>query len=154
MPHSDPLLHRSAPLWDARFLALAELVASWSKDPSTQTGCVIVRPDRSLASVGYNGFPRGVEDRPERLADRPTKYALTVHAEANAVIAARAGLDGCTAYVYPWPPCASCAGVLIQAGIRRVVAPPATEEQQARWGESFTAASFMFDEANVALEIA
>jgi hypothetical protein len=32
--------------WDRRFLGLAAEVAGWSKDPSTQVGAVIVRPDR------------------------------------------------------------------------------------------------------------
>ena len=52
--------------WDRRFLALAEHVADWSKDPSTKTGAVIVRPDRTIASMGYNGFPRGMADTDDR----------------------------------------------------------------------------------------
>jgi deoxycytidylate deaminase len=45
--------------WDLRFLELAKLVASWSKDPSTQTGAVFVGRDNGIISVGYNGFPQG-----------------------------------------------------------------------------------------------
>lgn len=52
--------------WDDWFLGMAEYVASASKDPSTRTGCVIVRPDRTVGSVGYNGLPRGVHDQAER----------------------------------------------------------------------------------------
>jgi len=48
-------------MWHDRFFAMADLVGSWSKDPSTKVGAVIIRPDRTIASVGYNGFPRGVE---------------------------------------------------------------------------------------------
>lgn len=139
--------------WDERFLALAEHVAQWSKDPSTKTGCVIVRPDRTVASVGYNGFPRRVRDSDKRLADRPVKYAMVVHAETNAVLSAYERLDGCTAYVHPWPPCSSCAGILIQAGIHRVVAPAPTDEQLERWGESFGYARIMLDEALVQLDL-
>lgn len=139
--------------WDSRFISLAAHVAGWSKDPSTQTGCVIVRPDRSVASVGYNGFPRGVEDIPKRLSDRTTKYAMVVHAETNAVLSAYERLDGCTVYVHPWPPCSSCAGILIQAGIKRVVAPSPTAEQLERWGDSFAIAATMFDEALVTLDL-
>src|SRR4051812_17995840 len=95
--------------WHHRFLSLAQHVAGWSKDPSTQTGCVIVRPDRTVASMGYNGFPRRVHDGYHRYNDRPTKYAMVVHAEANAILHAHDDLTGCTAYVYPWPPCSSCA---------------------------------------------
>jgi dCMP deaminase len=140
-------------IWDERFIGLARLVAGWSKDPSTKTGCVIVRPDRTVASLGYNGLPRGVEDDPERLDDRPTKYAMTVHAEINAIVGAREVLHGCTAFVHPWPPCAPCTAAVIQAGIVRIVAPPATPEQHERWGESFAHSRAMLDEAGVALEL-
>ena len=59
--------------WDERFIELARLVAAWSKDPSTKVGAVIVRPDRTVASVGFNGFARGVDDTEERLNDRALK---------------------------------------------------------------------------------
>ncbi|HIF04044.1 MAG TPA: CMP deaminase, partial [Candidatus Poseidoniales archaeon] len=48
--------------WDRRFLALAEHIAGWSKDPSTQVGCVVVGVDREIRSTGFNGFPRGIAD--------------------------------------------------------------------------------------------
>lgn len=35
--------------WDQRFLELAKVVSTWSKDPSTKTGAVIVRPDKTEA---------------------------------------------------------------------------------------------------------
>lgn len=151
MANSQALFHQSA--WDFRFLDLASHVGDWSKDPSTKTGCAIVRPDRTIASVGYNGFPRGVVDGADRLADRPTKYAMTVHAEANAVLAAREALHGCTAYVSPWPPCSSCAAILIQAGIVRIVATRPTAEQSERWGDSFALADTMLFEAGVELDL-
>ncbi len=94
--------------WDDRFLNLAKFVAEWSKDPSTKVGAVIVRPDRTVASVGYNGFPRGVLDHVDRYSDRDTKYAMVVHAENNALINARQSLEGCTLYVTPLPPCTQC----------------------------------------------
>ena len=56
--------------WDVRFLELAKQIASWSKDPSTQVGCVVVGPDREIRSTGFNGLPRGIEDSEERLNNR------------------------------------------------------------------------------------
>jgi dCMP deaminase len=138
--------------WDRRFLDLAEHIGGWSKDPSTKTGCVIVRPDRTVASFGYNGFPRGVSDFEERLADRQVKYAMVVHAEANAVLSAYERLAGYTAYTH-LAPCSSCAGLLIQAGIVRVVAPHSTVYQLERWADSFNVARTMLDEAGVALDL-
>jgi len=110
--------------WDTYFLQLAMLAGSRSKDPSTKVGAVIVGPDREIRSTGYNGFPRGVEDYPDRW-ERPEKYKWVVHAEANAVLAAaRMGtsLLGCTLYMpYDAPPCMGCCAQIIQAGIEEVV---------------------------------
>ena len=93
--------------WDKRFLQLAKHISEWSKDPSTQVGCVVVGPDRELRSTGFNGLPRGIEDNEQRLNNREIKYPLICHAEENAIMhAARIGmsLKDCTAYV-TWPPC-------------------------------------------------
>ena len=60
-----------------KFLSLAREVSTWSKDPSTQVGAVLVRPDRTVAGIGFNGFPRGIYDDPELLNDRPEKYKRT-----------------------------------------------------------------------------
>jgi dCMP deaminase len=75
--------------WDLRFLELTKLVSTWSKDPSTQTGAVIVDSKRHIVSVGYNGFPHRLADTPARLNDRPTKYSMIVHCEMNAVLNAQ-----------------------------------------------------------------
>jgi dCMP deaminase len=139
--------------WDARFLDLAAHIGTWSKDPSVGTGCVIARQDRTVASLGYNGLPRWVVDRPERLADRETKLAMTIHAEANAILTAKEPLWHYDAFVHPWPPCSSCAGMLIQVGIHRVVAPTPTAEQGERWGDSWKLAEEMFAEAKVILDL-
>lgn len=136
--------------WDNRFLKLAQHIAQWSKDPSTKVGAVIVRPNRTIASVGYNGFPRGVNDD-ERLNDRPYKYAMTVHAEANAILSANERLDGCTLYVTPLSPCSSCASIIIQSGIKRVVAY--MPHQPEHWADSFAIARTMLDEAGIEWEI-
>jgi len=48
--------------WDIRFLDLAKLVSTWSKDPSTKIGAVITDRDNKIVSLGYNGFPKKVAD--------------------------------------------------------------------------------------------
>lgn len=108
--------------WDERFLEMASLVASWSKDPSTKVGAVIVRPDSTVCSVGFNGFPRHVDDSPELYEDRSVKYKQVKHAEENAILFTNERLDGYTLYVSPLLPCSLCAGDIIQKGIKRVVA--------------------------------
>lgn len=135
--------------WMNRFMDMAELVATWSKDPSTKVGAVAVDDDHRILAVGYNGFPRGVDDTENRLCDRPTKYSLTTHAEANLVAAAaRTGtsLENATLVVSSLYPCSNCAGMIVQAGIRRVIAPEIANE---RWMDSNRMAQIIFDEANV-----
>ena len=136
--------------WDQRFLALAEHIAAWSKDPSTKVGCVVVGADREIRSTGFNGFPRGIEDDPGRLENREKKYPLICHAEENAIMhAARIGmpLKGCSAYV-TWPPCTRCARSLIQAGVAEVVFPEGCEIPD-RWTEDFETSKGMMEEAGV-----
>jgi dCMP deaminase len=119
--------------WDLRFLSLAEETATWSKDPSTKCGCVIVDPDTNrIAGVGFNGFPRGMCDHDELYADRDTKLSRVLHAEENAVLNSVGSIAGYTAYV-TGPPCNHCALVLIQSGIERVVCRVPTEDYLSRW---------------------
>lgn len=125
--------------WDLRFLGLAKNIASWSHDPSTKTGAVIVRPDRTVASVGFNGFPKGMRDDPELYADREVKYSRVVHCEMCALLFCRdpLPLTGCTLYT-TGPSCDRCAVHMIQAGIRRFVYEEPTPEQAARWNVART----------------
>lgn len=132
--------------WDGRFLELAQHIAQWSKDPSTKTGAVIVDPNNRVVSLGYNGFPRGVNDSPERLENREMKYKLIVHCERNALLFARESVVGCRLYTWPFMSCAPCAAMVIQAGITEVVAPVSNNQ---RWIEDFKLAQILFSEAGV-----
>lgn len=139
--------------WDVRFMRLAHEVASWSKDPSTKVGCLLVK-DKKVVSLGYNGLPAGVEDSLERLQNRDLKYEMTVHAEVNAVTTAAlhgVSTDGCTAYV-TFHPCSRCAAVLINAGIATVVVS-AHDINCDRWLDSFRLASSLLNEAGIGHEI-
>ena len=138
--------------WDRYFLEIAQTAAKKSKDPSTQVGAVIVRPDNSIVSLGYNGFPRGIADTVERLHHRPTKYSLVIHAEMNAILSAKEPLNGYTLYTTPLMPCDRCFVHVIQAGIKRVVFPPATEDQLTRWGAAFDTVKALALEVGISLE--
>ncbi len=67
--------------WDKRFMKLAREISTWSKDPSSQIGAVIINDERRILATGYNGFPKGIRDTEERLNDREQKYPMIVHAE-------------------------------------------------------------------------
>ena len=107
--------------WDKKYLKLAKEVSTWSKDPRKQVGAVVVEKDH-VRGVGYNGFPRGIKHTPERLRNKSKKNKIMVHAEVNAMIAS--GVKGDTIYVWPCLPCSQCMGLIIQAGLTRIVTGP------------------------------
>ncbi len=133
--------------WDLRFLAMAQLAASWSKDPSTQVGSVIT-DDKRIVSLGFNGFPAGTDDDPSIYGDRERKYRRVLHAEQNAISFAKRDLTGCTVYI-THPPCARCAAQIVQEGIKRVVCPPPSADFLLRWKDDMTEALAMFKESGV-----
>jgi dCMP deaminase len=139
--------------WDRRFLELAALVATWSKDRSTQVGAVIVGPDREVRSTGYNGFPRDVDDEVEERHVNPEKYVWTEHAERNAIFnAARFGASTYKCLLYcTHPPCPDCARAVIQAGISEVVHGLPTGEFNERWLTVTEKARKMLQEAGVVI---
>jgi len=108
--------------WMYRFLEMAELVSTWSKDPSTKVGAVITR-DKKIISTGFNGFPPRIVDKEIWWNDRPEKYRRVVHAEMNAILHAKEDLSGCVLHVYPIPPCEICVPMVIASGITAVVYP-------------------------------
>jgi dCMP deaminase len=140
---------KHSPKWDERFLHLAEVVASWSKDPSTQVGAVIVDADKRIVSVGFNGFARGMDDHEALYANRMFKYGRIIHGEMNAILHARESLADMTLYTWPVLPCERCAVHVIQCGITRVVAPTCPEHMVERWGESLAKTREFFREACV-----
>lgn len=138
--------------WHQKFLGLAKHVSTWSKD-STKVGAVIVDPDtNNIISIGYNGFPRGVNDDMERITNRETKLKLTVHAEINAILNSNKSVRGCDLYVYPTmmvPPCCpDCAKAVTNAGIKNVYGY-ANENLSERWEELSNWTKILFNEGGV-----
>ncbi len=115
--------------WDARFIALAQHVATWSSCVRRQVGAVIVR-DKLVLATGVNGPPKGA---PHRTADTCVRIGIPsgeradvvccAHGESNAIAQAAyhgVSVKDATLYVTV-SPCAWCARVIINAGITRVV---------------------------------
>ena len=112
--------------WEEYFMALAQLSAKRSKDPSTQVGACIVNDKKRIIGIGYNGFPTGCSDD-ELPWDREgdfldTKYPYVCHAEMNAITNSsnKSQLEGATLYVSLFP-CNECAKLIVQVGIKEVV---------------------------------
>ena len=131
--------------WDFRFLNLAKHVSSWSKDPSTKVGAVIVDDKNRIVSIGYNGFPVNISDD-YRLLDRETKLEHIVHAEINAILFANKPLTDCTLYTYPLFPCNRCCAQILQTGIARIVSVHCKHDH---WKINVDLSQDMFIEAGV-----
>lgn len=130
--------------WDDRFMDVAKLTATWSKDPRTKVGSVIVDEKKRIIGVGFNGFPRGVDDHDDRYADRDTKLKFVAHAERNALDNCPIDTEGATLYATLFP-CCDCAKGIIQKGIKRVVTFKPEQLERFHVSESLT----MFNEAGV-----
>jgi len=138
--------------WDKRFMNVAMEVSSWSKDPSKKIGCIAVK-DRRIIATGFNGFPKGIEDLPDRLNNRELKYKYVVHAEMNCIYNAShhgISLKDTTMYVYGLPTCSECAKGIIQAGVTRVVYQ--AEEIPSQWEKSNMLTIDLLSEANISYE--
>ena len=137
--------------WTEYYMRHQYLASEKSKDPSTKIGAVLVRGD-NIVSIGYNGFPRGINDSNERLANREEKYFYVVHAEANAILnAARNGIATKGSILYTsGMPCNECAKAIIQAGIDTVyIHSQYPSLSHSKWSKSVSKAQEMFEEAGV-----
>lgn len=110
--------------WDECFMRIAHVIAERSKDPSTQAGAVLVTKDNIVVGMGYNGWPRGIEDEVlpwDREGDfENTKYAYVCHAEENAIYNANSSTKDCKVYCTLFP-CNECAKTIIQKGVKEVI---------------------------------
>ena len=134
---------------ELKFKNILREVALLSKDHSTQVGAIALDDNNNIVSTGYNGFPRGVNDDVEERHQRPEKYHWTSHAEENLVAQAAymgKSLKGCTILVSSLFACEGCARMIIQSGIKKIIAPHVDE---GNWKDSNNVAVTMFKEAGV-----
>ena len=143
--------------WHEYFIGIAELVKEKSKDRSTKVGAVLVDKDNGVLGVGYNGFPRGVNDNIDKRHKKSVKYFFTEHAERNAIYnAVRNGvkLDGSKLYISgKGGSCADCARAIIQSGIKEVIYIKGKFEGKGSWTKSINIAEEMLEEAGVKISL-
>lgn len=122
------------PGWDEYFLGIARAVSARGDCSRRKVGAVLVRPDRRIASTGYNGAAPGTPGCLELPCPRVTRATIcpgysdcrAVHAEANALLyASKNDCEGATLYITD-PPCDGCLKLIRGAGIARVVTPTLT----------------------------
>lgn len=143
------IIKNSKAKWNLRFFELAKTVSTWSKDPDCQVGCVIASLQNRIISMGYNGFPKHIDDNAKLLHNESLKNRFMIHAEANAILNARSpivsGVLACTKF-----PCHECAKLIIQSGISKVIVPRTDfEKLDSKWRGSCATAKGMFEVAGV-----
>ncbi len=141
--------------WDERWMSVAQLAATWSKDRSRKCGAVIVDDRNVVVGLGWNGFPRGLSDEVDARHERPAKYKWTEHAERNAIYNAAANghaTRGCRMYL-AWYPCADCARAIIQSGLTELIAIEPDWSDHI-WAADFVVVREMLGEAGVSVRYA
>ena len=131
-------------------MELAKLTALQSKDPNTQVGACFMNEDNRVVGLGYNGFPRGLDDLPWNRDDEDplnNKYLFVCHAELNAVTNSTGNLKNSTLYVTLFP-CNECMKLLIQYQVKKVV----YLENKYSSTDSVKASLLMAEMANIVLE--
>jgi dCMP deaminase len=102
--------------WEEYAIALAQVASLKSKDPYIKVGCCLLRHDNTIASLGYNGFPSGVE---EDWSDRDERRKYVNHAEANALRFVKPG--ECYLAAVTLLPCNDCLKALASYGIKKII---------------------------------
>ena len=117
--------------WDSTWLDIASVMSARARCTRAGVGAVVVGVDNRIVSTGYNGPPAGLDVEgdcsnfcPRSITSQPSPdYAdcVTVHAELNAIAYAdRSRMQDGTIYITATP-CWSCAKVIANSGIKRVV---------------------------------
>jgi dCMP deaminase len=112
--------------WDEYFMLQAMMASFKSKDPNTKVGCVFVDDNNHQLSMGYNGQLAGIDESKTPWGNSKSvpldqqKYAYVVHSEANAILHAKANLEGSRCYVTLFP-CHECAKMIATLKVKEVV---------------------------------
>ena len=112
--------------WDEYFMLQAMLASFKSKDPNTKVGCVFVDHRHHQITMGYNGTVAGIDESQIPWGNNREvplefqKYGYVIHSEANAIMHARASLEGAVAYVTHFP-CNECAKLIASHRVKEIV---------------------------------
>ena len=109
--------------WEQYALDLAAVAATRSKDPYRQVGACVLRHDKSVGGLGYNGAPSGIDID---WSDRDDRRKRVIHAEVNALryLQPNEGWLLATTLL----PCRSCLQMITGYGIKYVIYGEVYEE--------------------------
>jgi len=128
-----------------------QYASAHSKDPSTQLGAILVKPNVGIVSWGVNNIPEKLKNTKDRW-EYPKKKQYVEHAERNALYkcTSRAICTAGMVMYCPWFACADCARAIIQCGIIGVVGHKEIYElTNDRWKETTDIGISILKEAGV-----
>jgi len=134
-----------------RFVPIIEAVASLSKSPKRAIGAGIFTKDLNIVATGFNDLSKGVPHI-SLLYRTPDKAMYMAHAEENAIAqAAKLGhaTRGCIMLTTGLQPCATCARLIVQAGIMELYFPE-TQLVDEKWADNFVHARNILTDGGVA----
>lgn len=102
--------------WEKYAIELADVAKLKSKDPWLQVGAVLLRHDNTIAGIGFNGFPTGMD---EDWTDREKRRSYVIHAEQNAMRYAKP--NECRLIATTTLPCNNCLKIIASYGIKKVI---------------------------------
>lgn len=123
LPHIGEVMERVT--WEEYALALALVAASRSEDPYRKVGSCVLRHDKSVAGIGYNGAPPGINID---WTDRDDRRKRVIHAEVNALRYIRPDEGWLIAVTLL--PCRSCLQMIASYGIKKIVYHDVYEEDE------------------------
>lgn len=146
----------------AIFMRAAQDACANSHDPKTQTGAVIVTPDREIIGRGSNTLPSGrlTQEIKDNLCSNnfsnEFRYNMMMHAEPNSIFDALMNgrkTEGCAIYL-PWYPCIDCAKNIARAGLKMMVhSTMHIDYDDPQWGAGFRQAKGHFDRAGMRIVV-
>lgn len=134
-----------------KFVPVIEAVASLSKNPKRAIGAGIFTKDLSIVATGFNDLSKGIPHL-SLLYKQPGKGMYMAHAEENAIAqAAKLGHAtlGCIMLTTGLQPCATCARLIVQAGIAELYFPESTLVDE-KWADNFVYARNILTDGGVA----
>lgn len=102
--------------WEQYALELAKTARLRSEDPFVKTGCCVLRYDKSVGGIGYNGGPSGISID---WSNRDERRKRVIHSEINALRYCKPNeiwLLACNLM-----PCRGCMQSIGAYGIKKVV---------------------------------
>lgn len=106
--------------YDKAYMEIAKVLSGLSYCKRKQVGALIVK-DYMIISEGFNGMPKGFDNKCED-EENKTKWEV-LHAEANAISKVARSTNSCkNAILYvTHSPCKDCSKLIVQSGIKHVI---------------------------------